>query len=246
MLFIVAYLLLIASCATTNYQASLVDSNLQEAKNNSQFLAQKSTLANLSELKLQNGDLLLLDIDMTLLYPAPKEKKYIVPPTPIEKNICQIIDQFSNQGVTILALTARDPKHSKKTDEHLLSIGIDLSKQINVQQIKSEYFKTKMPGKGYFENGIIYGKRPVGVPSVKGEALSVFLQFFARHPSTHQKNNDRTSKEAIKNFPISKIQRIVFVDDKEENLVSVASILSRSPHKNIPFLIYQFSRQAKH
>lgn len=185
------------------------------------FFQGKTTLEKISDLKdhLQAGDVLLLDIDDTIL--NHKKVLFWKAVHAIEPNISRTIRVLQKKGVIVLCLTARSLERAKKTQKQLKKIGIDLLHTIQVDKIHHFPFK----------NGVIYASPTHGEKSIKGPVLKEFLDFFRDNalPTDH--------KVISKNyFAITNIKRIIFVDDKLSNIESFNSTFAHDPtYQNIAF-----------
>lgn len=172
---------------------------------------------------LEQDDLLLLDIDNTLL--SPGKKKYQDPVKSVDDTIGQTIKQLQSKGVIVLGLTARSATKADQTDEQLKTINVDLKNSIDVVSIDPKYFenrvKNNLPGQHLFKNGVIYASHPKDIESVKGEVLVAFLDFF-KLTNEHKKLSSQQSQTPnTRVLDSSKIKRIAFVDDMETNNLSV-------------------------
>lgn len=207
--------------------------------------AKTSELKQISDLlyNLKTGDLLLLDIDKTLLRTGTH--KYMDPVTPIEKEIAKVIEQLQAKGIIVLGLTARSGKNADKTENQLKEIGLDLSNAIHVASISPEYFekenKNNVKGEQLFKNGILYAKHPPTVSSVKGEVLVAFLNYFNEIKETQKQYGQESKQESLHIFDPSKLKRMIFVDDMQINNDSVQASLLGSKYKDIKFLNYLFA-----
>ncbi|MCI0458028.1 MAG: DUF2608 domain-containing protein [Gemmataceae bacterium] len=106
-----------------------------------------------------------------------------------------IIKQQQQRGVKVMGFTARTPDIAEKTLEQLQSIGVDYSNH----PIHAKDFKFQLDGgSARYTKGVLF----IGEGNDKGKALVQFLKTIAFNA-----------------------KRIVFVDDKEKNVESVAAAL---------------------
>lgn len=208
-----------------------------------QVSAQFTALSKIADLtfNLEEGDVLFLDIDQTLLLPG--EKKYEDPVKAIEADIADTIKRLRSKGVIILGLTARHPKYADKTEEQLKDIDLDFSAMIHIDRIKPEYFG-RLKGEAGFIKGIIYAKRSSETKaqgkSAKGETLIGFLNFFKLSKDEQEELSEASKFANVSTLELSKIKRIAFVDDFTPNNESVKDALAESEYKGIELLNYHF------
>ena len=113
----VFFCLLILICLL-KINVCFADARPDEKDNNAEFPKINSVQTLLSLLRA--GDLLLLDIDDTILRPGTI--KYICPPALIESNLVETISELRAKGVIVLFLTARHPMFSDATENHLMNL----------------------------------------------------------------------------------------------------------------------------
>lgn len=168
---------------------------------------------------LREGDLLLLDIDDTILRSG--KIKYICPAMLIEENLVETIKNLRDRGVVILFLTSRNPIFSEITEKQLMDLGINVFDFMEFKEIRN------LNETGLFRAGIIYAPNQEK-KCMKGE---VFKSFFQK--KLFEKN---ASECKLKN-----VQRIFLVDDLKGNIQQFLSVFCDVHlYKNISFKGYVF------
>lgn len=239
---------------TIGYAADLGPEWLQGAQMDSSSPGARSThhqtlnrIEDLVDL-LEERDLLLLDIDQTLLVPG--RRKYQDPVKAVEKDIDDTIRRLRAKGVIVLGLTARDgSRFADKTHQQLRSINVDLSSTIDVEQIAPDFFEKKLAlgggGHGLFKGGIIYAKRPRAKSSIKGEVLLAFLDFFDLSKAEQKHHAHWSKKPGVRILDVKKIKRVILVDDQFENNDSFIQAFSKGHHSGIKPLSFIFKPPAQ-
>jgi hypothetical protein len=216
LLFISMVMLVICGPTSSSYGAQSAIPYAQS----SDFFRHTSKIAKIADLKdkLQEGDVLLLDIDDTIL--THQKVFFWKTAQEIEENIGKIIKSLQKKGVIVLCLTARSwHRRVKKTHKQMRKIGIDLTDAIQVRKIPNFPYK----------NGVIYASPPAGMKSIKGPVFKEFLDYFL-------KNAQASDQQVIsKNyFAISRIKRVIF--DKIYNIQIFMATLPNDPtYRHIEF-----------
>lgn len=127
---------------------------------------------------------------------------------PVEPKIPEWISNFRKSGAKVLALTARELSLKEITFRHLSSAGIDLSVGSDLKgdpHLSHEQIflkdKHQLANDVLYSNGVIFA----GYQTPKGQVLLELLKVWKYKP-----------------------KKIIFVDDRRENVVSLEEYLKRS------------------
>ncbi len=161
----------------------------------------------------KQGDLVVLDIDHTLLIPVAK-KKYKDAPKAIQ-NASVVINTLQERNIPVICLTARHgdiKKKRQKTHEHLEMMGIKASQ---LETSDDQPFNFSQP-EHRIEQGIIFA-RTLNQQVQKGHVLAQFIQQLKHQP-----------------------HRILVVDDNLEQLESIDTVSQQNDLSLPPIKLFHF------
>lgn len=162
--------------------------------------------------QLKANDLIVIDIDETILFPG--HDKYRDQPEFLLETV-QALHALQTQQVPIVFLTARHGSHPQiqsKTFEQLTTLGLDPEKTApKVSDTLNLDHNDHL-----YSQGILYAPR-VNNQSQKGQALKTYLSQLSEKPD-----------------------RLVFVDDTQQQLASVYKALTESSAFSIDVKLYHY------
>lgn len=149
----------------------------------------------------------------------------------VEKNTALIVKKFQDVGCKVFGLTSRYSETAVATREELMKHGIDMS---IASPFPNSHLLNDPITKAACQDGIIFSN---GTP--KGPVLNRFLEGFVFHS---------LYKEALANGgKISDLRsrvpnQIIFVDDREQNCLSVHHSLRSAVTFGIQLVTYHYTR----
>jgi len=149
----------------------------------------------------------------------------------IEKGTAEVVHRLQEAGCRVFGLTSRYSQTAVATRDELLKLGIDLS-------IASPFPNTHLLNdpitKAACQDGIIFSNG-----QAKGPVLNRFLEGFVFHSLYKEAlaNGGR-----IANLPSRVPEQLVFVDDREQNCLSVQHSLRSAVTFGIQLITYHYTR----
>lgn len=149
----------------------------------------------------------------------------------VEDCTVEVVKKLQDMGCTVFGLTSRYSKTAVATKEELLRVGIDLSLS---SPFPNSHLLNDPVTKAACQDGVIFSNG-----QAKGPVLNRFLEGFVFH---HLYKEALANGGFVSNLASRVPAKIIFVDDREQNCLSIHHGLRSAVTFGIQLLTFHYTR----